>query len=687
MTSGVYYVGINIILKKYRGEDKYSLILINNNDEIAREILTAKANVNSVSISVNKIIGLKRGTHLYMHIQKEGDSISSILPTSSFSVAMLHTTLDGLRGFSLKSLLGQRYLNGSKIDITKFSHDIASGSSNVLRDRTLFYSRGNYLVCFNLRIQCAQTPKCTMSIYINKQQVLPDVRGTGGDIYFSSCTSVLLTTGALIDFQVYTSAFHWILEAESTVAIILMQELFIAFNLRSPSVEERNDIWIKVMEGKSSKRQNSNIMLSHDMKQGEYIVRRTGIYHVSSNIIFNKIEAATFSACIAINRNLKKTNGLFATNTAVSGAQTLVISSVIYLKKGQRISLFVKVTGTNRWDLDSNTSLSAIYLGEKDVLTGLHTSFISDVTHKSTGWQTCANWNIPNYVTNTPWSFSSGGISSSRGTFVVHVAGLYYISANIVLGNANLIADTSMFIGMITVNDETGSELLFTRQSGKTNPSQNDIRSDITLSLSGIVQLKRQDAVSVKICSKTDPIWTVRRQTGFSIVLVSNFQEAEGFLARNRNSTSSSTNERYGNWTHLGDDPKLFKVGNALTLREEEISFTKQGVYMILINAQIIKEDRSSILLGIIDLTSGQKIICAKKSQIYRELFISCNMLINCKPEDKIKVFATSLKKGSRFNIGSASLSVVKMVRPGQLPWFYAELQVIQLEYLLSRKS
>ena len=680
MSSGVYYLSLNIIIRKYSGEDEYLLFLTNGNDELIRETRTAAANVNSVTISVNIIVSLKSGTKLFMFLRQEGGSTSSVMSSSSYSVAMVQAAVGGRHGFSAKSLRRTGYLNTSKIDIGKFAHDITGGADNSLHDGTSLKSTGNYLLCINFRVQCLQTLKCRMRFYINEQEVLPGIRGNASVIYVSGCTNLFLRAGALIELQVRTNALHWFIEVGSTVSVMLLQELFIGFNLGSPAIEKQNNVWIKVIGRKFSRQESSKIMLPYDMKQGEYIVRRTGIYQIDSNVIFTNIKTATLSACIGINGNVKMIDGLYATSTVVSGTQTLVLSSAIYLKKGQGISLYVKVAGIGKWDLDSNTSLSAIYLGEKYFITGFQTTFISDITHKSSGWQTCANWNAPTYMSNMPWSFGSREILSPNGKFVARVAGLYYISATVILSDANLSSENSVFVAMITLNDETGSQLLLTMQSGKTSPSQSNFWSDITLSLSGVLKLKKQDVVSLKVCSKTDSTWTVRKQTGFSIVLISHSREAAGLLARYQNGSITASTENYGNWTDLGDDPKLFRIGSAVSLHEEEIHFIQQGVYLVSINMQIIEKTGtgSSILLGIIDQTSDQKIVCAKKSKIYRGAFISCNMLLNFNPGDKIKVFVTSEEKRSRFAISSASLSVIKMMRPEQIPWFYAELQVSQ---------
>ena len=675
--SGFYYVGVNVIFRKQKGEDTFSLLLMNGNNKVLHETYAAHSNVHSATITVNTVLGLKSGTKLYFVLYKEGESISSVHPTSSFSVAMIHRTLEGLNGFSLKNLQTERYLNGSRIDLKKFTHAIAGDAKNILRDQMFPYRTGNYLVCFNFRVQCVKTPVCSMSFYINKKLVLPSVRGNTGYNCLSRCTSVFLRAGGLINLEVYANSFQWLLGAGSTISIILLQELLIAFNLGSSVVKEGNNAWIKVEEKKSSRYQSKNFILADEMKQGEYVVRKTGVYQIHANVIFNDVNADTLSACIAIDGNLKKTDGLFATSTNVVGTQTLVISSAVFLKKGLHISLFVKVSGKRGWNLDSGTALSALYLGEKDLVTGLHTSFINDVTYRSTGWQTCANWHKPNYIAYTQWSFASGLKSSPSGTFVIHVAGLYYVSANIILGNANLISDESLFIGIVTVNDEIGSELLFTKLSGKTSATQYSSRRDVTLSISGVLQLKKKDVVSVKVCSKTDSMWTIRKQTTISIVLVSNSQNATGLLARNQIGFRNDSNGNYRNWTYSGSDPKLFKSGKDLLLHENEISIAQQGIYMLSISTQIRKEAQGRILLGILDKISDQKLFCAKKSQIYKECFLSCNLLIHFMSGDRFKVFVEGLEKGKGFSLGSATLSMVKMVRPENTPWFYAELQVM----------
>ena len=682
-TTGVYYIGLNVIFRKYGGEDKYRVILRNSNDDIAGETLDAKANVNSVTLCVSTIVELKRGTKLYMFFLKDGTSVTKILPTSSFSVAMLRKIPQGLHGFSMKTLYRQGYPNGSKIDFTKFTHRIKGGFNTILTGKRLTYSTGNYILCFNFQVHCSRSPKCSLSFLVNGLHILPKVIGDASDVYISRCASILLKSDHRFNFEIQANSFYWFLEPGSTLSLVLLQEWFPAFNLAAYVIDQKINVWIKVRE-LSASLPRSRFILSDGLEKGVYIVRKTGVYQINSNVIFTHIEKGASSACIAINDNPESNDGLFATSTAATGTHTLLLSSAVYLIRNQRISLYVKHSGYGRWDVDPDTILSVMYLGEKDLLIGFHTTLLHDITHKSTGWRTSASWNKPSYITSKPWSFASEVTLSRRGEFFVQYDGLYHISANVILGNANLIPNQSMFIAMVTVNDDTGSALLFTRQSGKMDPDQNDIRSDITFSLSGVLRLKKQDVVALKTCSKADALWKIRKQTGISVVLISRLAETTGFLAHSRNfSNSASSNELYGNWTFEGHDPKLFNDGIGASVHNEVISVNQPGIYLLSLNARIVAEAEGDMLLGIFQLSSNNKIICAKNSQLSKETFISCNLLLNLESGDRMKIFVSSANGKRRFSVGSASLSVLKMVRPRQYPWFYAELQVIMSLFLM----
>lgn len=677
--SGVYLVALNIIVEKCSIEDRFFLVLQNSNNEIMRESLTTKDTTSGFTMHINAIVKLESGTRTFMYLKRAvGKSPCTILTTSSYSVAMLRSMVEGLYGFSLKSSHREEHKNGSQIDLTRLEKSVGGGFNTVLSDGKFNYKAGSYLICFNLNLFC--TALCKVSVHINLERVVSSLQEDSQKVYVSRCASIFLRETDSLSIKVFTDTVDWFLETGSSISMIRLQELFPALNIGPPTTHlKSSNNWIRVQ--KLSIQQSDAFMLADTVENGKFVVRRSGVYLIHSNVIFSTANQAALSACIALNDDPSVVDGLLATKTAVSGSQTLLISSAIYLEKGQHISLFVKCIGYGRWELDEDTTMSVMFLGEKDLITGFQTTLITDVTHKSIGWRTPAYWNKPRDVTSKPWSFATGAKLSPLGGFKVNVPGLYHVAANIMLGNADLVSDLSVFIGMIALNDETGSELVLVKQSGKIQSNQNDITNEITLSLSTVLYLKRGDTVAIKVMSRLDSIWVIRKETGFSVVRISHpipNSEMSGLLAQNCNNSSLGIKEKYGNWTTSGKDSKLFTVGDKISVHEEVIWVKSPGIYTVSINAQLSGARNTDIFLGILNLSSRRKTICAKHTHLSRESSISCNMLLYLTSRHTIKVFF--YRKGDGLiSIGPVSLSIAKMARPRQFPWFYAELKVIML--------
>ena len=680
--NGLYYIGVNVIIMKRAGRERYYLALVNSNDEVETTIYDASSDVKTVTLHINTMLKLQRGARLYIYIKKHGQSLSWVSPRSSFSVGMFSEGMTYAAGFTLRSVLKGQYGDGlNVIDTGLFTDKVSGGFDNFKTDKgdgKIIYEEGDYLLCINFRVSVSSKSSSAITFQVNGGDIISNLQRNSSRFSVSICMTLRLVQRGSFTMHAQSNAVHWSMETGSSISLAMVNEIYPALSLGTPVLPKTlSDIWIKVSR-LIANHDNKGFSFGSDLIRDDYHIEQSGIYQIFANIIFNKLKDATVSACVAVN-DKSKADGLFATRGVISGSHTLTISSAVYFEKGQRIALFVKVTALDYWELDTNTSFALAFIGRKDLVVGLQTTLFDDITQAYTGWNTPTSWNKPTDVTSMSWSFATNAKMSQLGEFIVQVPGIYHVSANVIIGNANLVAEVSAFIGMIAVNDLTGSDLLYLRQSGKLIPSQTDVRNEITLSISASLHLNKEDKVAVKVCSKADSLWIIRKETGFSVILVTQIKPklSNAFLATSFNNSPVDSRVSIGNWTTSEKDRNLFVAGKSLSLVEEKISILENGMYAVSMNVDLPKNENEDVFLGIIDRKRKRKIYCSKTSQVFVSSPISCNLLLYLERNTNFEVFIESSSRNGKAVIGAASyLSVLKLERPKSYPWLFAELKV-----------
>ncbi|XP_065053943.1 uncharacterized protein LOC135682818 [Rhopilema esculentum] len=677
LQSGLYFIGLHVVIRKSSEKEIYMVTIVSGNVNLMKRKFGVDEGVETITLSLNALVNLDLGNKLYIHVKKHGKSVSSILPSSSYSVGLLRESTLENHGFNLKSFVKERLKPGSKpLDLSKFTAAHSGGFDTMKKEKYVIEKPGTYLICVNLEVYCSNAPSCTFSFSINEHSLLNSVRNLH-HIQASTCRMLFMYKGTYLSFKI-RSKNEWYLIERSSISMALLQEIFPAFSLSSAVTSYPSPAaWIKVSKLSVN---DHDFTLSSGFNGEDFIISRSGIYKVFTNLIFTNLKQAAISACVAVDGDLSSPDGLFATNSAVSGKHTLTISSAIYLQKKQRLAVFVKSKGRENWNIDKNSSISLIYLGERELIIGFQTTLLDHNTYTSIGWRTPSNWNKPKYMASKPWSFASKRGPSMFGSYKVPADGLYYISTNIIIGKANLIDDRSFFIGMISINDQTDSYLPHTKQSNKLHTSQNDVVSEFTLSISTALSLKTNDSISVKICSKSDVVWMIRKESGFSVILLSEAlsnPSPNGFLARYINvSTKVPSQENIGNWTIVSNNNIQFSLGDSLKISGDEILVKRTGMFAILINIQLKENIGEEIELALIDVSLNSKKVCLKSTRIYKEAFAVCNLLLILFKGTRLKISLMGPLENHLVIFGPAStLSVYKIERPKAYPWLFAELQ------------
>ena len=689
--SGFYFVSTNLVIEKGSGVKQYRLGVSSNQQRITDDVIEAPSRTTVTTLQSSTLLKFDANVNIFLYIKTIGNSKSVVLPQSSFSVAMLHQGIRNANWHHLTSSVVTQFGKIHKwIDFNGFSEEkVDNGTSNTLRAD----SAGVYLLCLNWKILFSAPDMGHFSVKTWSEQSLKTLLLSNQDIdvfqktTISTTNVVVLAKGDIVTVEVTSSLQSWFLDKGSSISLLKLQEIYSAFGLSAPFVSTKfSNVWVKFSDLELSKNKE-DFSFTADPMQGNYVIHRAGIYFVSANVVLGNLVSATVHACIAVDDKPSVADGLTTISAGASGKSTIAVSSAIFLRKGQKVGVYMKIESHTGWQLRKGSSFSVVFLGSVSVAVGFQTTLFADITQRSTGWNTPSSWNRICDVTSMPWSFASNAQLSQFGVFAAPVTGVYLTTANVIVGNVDLIDEQSAFIAMISVNKETGSDLLYLRKTSKIAPTQSDVRNDIAFNIAATLYLKKGDTVSVKVCSKADSFWTIRKSTGFSVVLVSTMKQGttNAFLALMHNATdNASVGTSISNWATSGVDPRMFKLGDDI-LSEDTVRISHNGIYVISLNFHVKADSMAEISIGFMDPRTKRATICAVNTQLYRSSFISCHVVLYLSEGYSFKVFLRSSEIRKKIIVNRACyFSLFKIERPVSYPWFYAELEVRSLNSFVS---
>eukprot|EP00794_Sanderia_malayensis_P003268 gene3268-3749_t len=683
--SGFYYVAANVIIEKGADVEKYRLVLLSNENEVNEVETSMSSQITTMTLST--ILRIKSGTQILLKIRKAGDTRTKVLRGSSFSITMINNGLENANGLSIQSLHGYSYKSGDKIiKLDVFKQDIF----NYMKSRSLKASSdGSYLLCFNFKMKCLFVSRCfiTLKIYKRKRQevalqlqnVIEQNSQREKEMLLSSSIVIKLLKDEEIILDVASNS-ESLSILNGSVSFLQLNEIYPAQSTRMHSNTKRtHNNWSKItiFNGRST---FWGFPFNSDVN-GDHVIHRAGIYHVSANVIVKKRGIAIVTASIVVDNDLSRTDGLTMLHSDAKGSCTLNIASAIRLKRGSRLSVYVKVESDAQWSVDNSSSFSAVFIGNPSLVVGFQTTMFSDVTQRSAGWNTPSNWNRASDITSMPYSFSNNAQFSPIGYYTVAITGIYFASANIIIGNADLIANDSVFIAMISVNWKTSSDLLYVRKTTRFQASKSDAKSDVAFSVSSVLSLQKGDIVAVKVCSKVDPTWTIRKATGFSVVLLSTTSSSlsSGFIALRRQSNPSlaSNKAMLSTWSTKGKDHTLFAQGGGLSMNTNgTVKIREEGIYIITVTLGVTMESSHEISLGLFNSKSQHLYPCALNTQLYSSSYVSCFLTLFLQASDVFTPYFQVSKLSGKISIDKACyISAFKVERPVKYPWFYAELE------------
>lgn len=319
---------------------------------------------------------------------------------------------------------------------------------------------------------------------------------------------------------------------------------------------------------------------------GRFTSSQSGVYVVAANIQINNGQNAEIAIILVKNGVIDVNNGFYTVNGEPSSVTTLNMFGSISVKTGDVLSLYAYRGSSSTWDIDVDSGFSMTYIGPNWAALGFHAVIANDIAGtigrtEIDGWTTNSSANSMTYANGQP-------PTSIR--YTASVDGIYIVSANILVKNVShsgaingyTIFDLQAYVDGLQTNSIGLADL-------KPGPSGSS-RDYCTLSFSGNVRMLPGQYLSLFLVT-VDTSYIISRQSGLSVVLVSDFKnpENEGFLGT-KNVASYLTVSAVNTWTRVADLetsllPGQYQTSIGVTLRNfAELSVTEPGLFYISAN-------------------------------------------------------------------------------------------------------
>ena len=408
-----------------------------------------------------------------------------------------------------------------------------------------------------------------------------------------------------------------------------------------------------------------------------------------------RTNSTQISAVIAIDGEANEDNGLHATLAYPPATSTLNIAGSLDLEQGEEVSVYVRSESNGTWEVLERSGFSAVFIGRSFAVPSFHVVKRTQTAIKTANWVEIDEWERPGERGKFTFQ-NGGGFDSDRGIYLAPISGIYFASCMLVTRDVDVNNSGSYFELYIGVNGQASltNGLQNSRYIQGTNtPSGNDV---MTVSVSGVVRLRRGDYAVIRAHANMDFDWKVESTSSFSMFLVSPSDIPYGnvgFLSRKSDTRIKSLGS--GSWSKVGGWATQSDLTKGLFLKNDgsftydalsgDLTINHAGIYFLSANVIVSNTLESCELTvrvsdsnggDIQDLVTGFSAVEQKPyaSGKYTLLFTGALFL---RRKRKIHV---AVRSGSSnpFTVWEGSgWSVARLIYPIDEPGFYARITAL----------
>ena len=517
---GIYFVALNLQMANASDGFLKATLVINDEFEETNGIegVYGKTTFEG-SLSLSGFLRLYENDVLALFLH---GSKGSLLSDSTFSVVQM-SRIGSVPGFHAVLSRGQVIQPQTK---TRIENWRASGIKGLFTSHSgsstsvgLFCSilEGIYKFTSNINIESNnQLTRCLLLLVLNSHTALIKRYSCGGKRYSTSVSGVIyLSRGDCVELQLeLRSAEDLTVQVGSSFTALFLRVRGDFAPQFSASLLTDNQVisigWNRV--------EDWNISSSRRNFQSEDIILKTNnsTFEASTNGLFLVTVLLTVNFSSSLNKSSKLllvaikdaptgvtgNNGLPAGETLSSGPNSLSVTGILSLEKGETLTIYAY---SDTRDIKIFDGVFCVSLVSYD-WPGVETTLKEDVPLSSPGWTKVTSWKTH----NVPGLFSfDNAFFPTQGVYRTHLDGTYFVSCNVIFkgyarGNVS---------ALIAIDDaiDTGNGLFSLNE----NPKRY-----VTLNVAGSIKLRKNQTISVYAATTASSFWTISMETGFSVVLV-----------------------------------------------------------------------------------------------------------------------------------------------------------------------
>lgn len=519
---GIYMLSINLILKG--APNGTSVIKVTVNQFVLQEVQIKFDNSTTRNWNIQQIMSLYKADIVKMSVTALKYD-SEVLLDSTFSMTLVNKKSPHTSGFNaylrsnftINSIDNIVPISGWPNDfngLTEFKSPEVF--SQLVNDRQDFSApqRGVYVITANLKLQWESVinAELTASIYSNPSKfhlAKKTIRYDGSrDIIFIS----LSTTAEIqnidplsVSIQIqYGTAYVLSGSSFSVVQLPIFYPGMLGRLIRANSFSKTG--WHAISSWKTEEVKGGyDFLTSTNSTSGKYKVPIEGLYMVSANIIIEDLEEV--QAFITNNEDLRFEDGIFTKVGNPTSTMTLNVGGIMQLKKNDLVYVMVNSPSDTDWSVKANTGFSIAYIGQQSHVFRAYVPSVIQVTKAE--WTNISNWRV---------SLQHGSsFTSSSGTFLIPVSGVYHTTAIAILRNADSEITGSEYNLAILIN---GVPVTGLRAHMSGPDSVPRLRRFYPLFMSGSFKAHKGDVVTLGVHSSKDTSFDILEFSTWSLFLV-----------------------------------------------------------------------------------------------------------------------------------------------------------------------
>ena len=604
---GVYMLSVNLVLKGISGGESVVRLMVNQFQVRDIQIVFDNTTLKTKTLNIHQIINLYKSDIVKITILSKKKELQ-VLQESTYSMVLVNKISQHTNGFhtrlrsnfSVSSINKQILISGWPTDFNEVTEFKSPSTFSQLVNNRDFSSpqRGIYLITANLKIQWgpASNTNLTISLYSQPSQFALIKKTVSRDGY-SNLTDVSLTTTAELE---RTDPVSVAIENQNGHVLVLPGSSFSAVQLpiyypgilaRLTAAKAFSQTGWKTINGwKTDQIHGGYDFLSGvNSSSGKYRIPNDGLYIVSAVVIVEDLEEV--EALITNSKDLRVENGIFTKVGNPTSTMTINVGGIMQLKKADEVFVAVNSPSDTDWSIKGNTGFSVAYIGQNSHAFRAQTQTTSKVL--KIGWVTITNWQAKLHF--------GGSFTSSSGTYVTPVSGVYYSTAIVILGNADSTMTGSQYALAIMINGVQVTGLYAHMSGPKTVPNT---RRYYPLFLSGSFNAKKGDVVTLAVYSSQDSDYNIFELSSWSLCLLTENNDASqtGFstsknLQQNFLSTLSNTWYSIDNWKIAANAIGSFYTPSSIHFDDgKSVTIQTTGFYFIAANIYIQREASPSVI-------------------------------------------------------------------------------------------